>query len=296
MRLPGDIGLGMEFGKVSSRFHIPGDVIIATGMVDQDLISRVLQAPRPLLVLNRELGFDEVDCAVLRDVGERLVGLEVTGSFRDDTDVHWCSNLQELNLNSDCRGGVDWTGLGSLSHLFVYADRLSETFPSLGKLQFLQVYGASDEQAGFASSLPGLEDLTLISSRIRTIESITGLRESLTSLSIRQASALQDFSGLSRFRLLRRLLLESCRHLSSLEFVSNMPDLEVLSVSDCGSIQSLRPLEGCLRLERLHFYGSTNVQDGDLSVLGLLPDLRGAYFQRRRHYRAVPGRFPTMDD
>jgi hypothetical protein len=201
----------MEFAR---RFAVAGDLIVATGHVDDDLIRRVRQAPRPLLVLNRELGFDEVDCAVLRDVGDRLVGLEVSGSFADDSDVRLCSTLEELNLDTDCRGSVDWAGLAGLTRLFVYADRLSEGFSSLGKLHTLQVYGASDEHAGQASALPLLEDLTLISTRMRTTAAM----------------------------------------------------------------------------------GSTDVQDGDLSVLGQLPALRGAYFQRRRHYRGTPPGFPTLDD
>ncbi len=122
------------------------------------------------------------------------------------------------------------------------------------------------------------------------------LSASLTKLSIRQASALRDFRGLSRFQVLRRLMLDSCRHLSELGFLAAMRDLEVLSLSDCGRIDSLLPIEGLGRLERLHFYGSTNVQDGDLSVLERLPSLRGAYFQRRRHYRGLTARFPTLDD
>jgi hypothetical protein len=161
-------------GALSRRFQVAGDLIVATGKVDDDLIRRVRQTPRPLLVLNRELGFDEVDCAVLRDVGDRLVGLEASGSFADDGDVRHCPRLEELNLNTDCRGSVDWGGLAELTRLFLYADRLSEGFTSLKNLRTLQLYGASDEHVGRASGLPALEDLTLNSTRMRTAESMPG--------------------------------------------------------------------------------------------------------------------------
>jgi hypothetical protein len=286
----------MESGDMSRRFEVEGDLIVATGKVNDDLIRKVHASSRPLLVLNRELGFDEVDCRVLQEVGYRLIGLEVSGSFVDDSDVRLCCNLEELNLNSACRAEVEWGELAHLTHLFTYADRLSGSFVSLESLCALQLYGVSDERIGLTSTLPLLEDLTLISTRMRTVESMEGLGNRLRSLSIREASALRDFDSLANFRKLQRLFLTACRHLSDLAFVSSMPLLETLSVSDCGPVDSLHPLEDCPRLQRLHFYGSTNIQDGDLSVLDRLPVLEGAFFQSRRHYRGAPSRFPTLDD
>ena len=295
-RSPRDGGDGMESGDLSARFTVEGEVIVATGKVDDALVSKVLRSSRPLLILNRALGFDEVDCAVLQQVGDRLVGLEVVGDFTDDSDVLRCSKLEELNLNTSCRGGLDWGRLPDLIRLFTYEERMSESLASLHRLTTLHIHRASDDQVALASSLPRLTDLTLSSTRMRAVSSLAGYGDRLTRLWIRQGSALRGFDDLSRLSLLRTLLLDSCRHLDDLGFVSGMPDLEVLAVSDCGGIESLRPLAQLSRLREVHLVGSTNVKDGDLSVLEQLPSLRGAYFQKRRHYRGAPARFPTRDD
>lgn len=279
-----------------SRFRVPGNVVVAKGAADEQLVRRIERTPRPLLVLNRELGFEEKDCRVLREVGHHLVGLEVVGSFDDDSDVAACADLEELNLGTDCRGPVPWESLRSLTHLFTDADRVGAGFAALERLQDLHVHQASDEDAALISGPPGLERLTLTSARLRSVAALSGLADRLRSLSIRLASHLSGFEALARFDSLVELDLEACRHVTDLDFLSGLPRLEVLGVSDCGPVGSLRPVERCRRLRRLHFYGSTNVQDGDLSVLGELPALERAYFQRRRHYTGTPARFPSTED
>lgn len=286
----------MGFDDLAQRFAIAGDLIVATGKADDALLRTVERSPRPLLILNRELGFEEEDCTVLQDIGDRLVGLEVSGTFVDDSDVIRCAKLEELNLNTSCRGQVAWDHLRGLTRLFVYQDRISDSFASLQGLRFLHIHQASDEQVQMASTLTRLVDLTLSSTRMRTATSLTGFGERLSRLWIRGGTALDGFEALSQLGGLRSLLLDSCRHLDDLEFVAGLPELEVLAVSDCGAIESLRPIARCSRLRRLHLDGSTNVRDGDLSVLGNLPSLRGAYFQKRRHYQEVPSGFPTRDD
>lgn len=285
----------MEFDN-DARFRVAGDVVIATGPADEVLIRRIAQTPRPLLVLNRELGFEERDCRILREVGDRLVGLEVVGSFDDDSDVAACENLEELNLGTDCRGAVDWAALRSLTRMFTYADRIAPSLAGLDRLQDLHVHQASDEDAALISGLPALERLTLTSARMRSVEPLRGLADRLTRLSIRLTPRLTGFAALAEFHSLAELDLEACRHVSDVEFLSGLPDLEVLSVSDCGSIASLRPLAHCRHLRRLHFFGSTKVEDGDLSVLAELPALERAHFQRRRHYIGTPERFPSTED
>ncbi|RBY87873.1 leucine-rich repeat domain-containing protein [Blastococcus sp. TF02A-30] len=279
-----------------SRFRVPGNVVVAKGRADEQLVRRIVGTPRPLLVLNRELGFEEKDCRVLREVGHRLVGLEVVGSFDDDSDVAACADLEELNLGTDCRGAAPWESLRSLTHVFTDADRLSPGIAALERLRDLHVHQVSDEVAALISGLPALERLTLTSARLRSVAALAGLADRLRSLSIRLAPHLSGFEALARFDSLVELDLEACRHVTDLDFLSGLPRLEVLGVSDCGAVEGLRPVERCRRLRRLHFYGSTNVQDGDLSVLGELPALERAYFQRRRHYTGTPARFPSTED
>jgi len=58
-----------------------------------------------------------------------------------------------------------------------------------------------------------------------------------------------------------------------------------VSVSDCGTIESFKPLGRLHRLEELHAWGTTVVADGDLTPVAQLPMLREVRMRNRRHYR-----------
>jgi hypothetical protein len=60
--------------------------------------------------------------------------------------------------------------------------------------------------------------------------------------------------------------------------------LNKLILSDDGPIESLVPLEGLAALDWLVFPGTTEVLDGDLSVLLRLPSLRTVAFKDRANY------------
>jgi hypothetical protein len=51
-----------------------------------------------------------------------------------------------------------------------------------------------------------------------------------------------------------------------------------------GDIESIAPIAGLTELEKFFFPVSTNVLDGDMSVLLTLPRLKNVAYQYRRHY------------
>jgi hypothetical protein len=102
---------------------------------------------------------------------------------------------------------------------------------------------------------------------------------------LRDITALRDLppSGL------RELHLESCR-ISDLSSVGSAQGLRLLNASDCGEVQSLRPLCRLVDLEILWLYGTTKVLDDDLAAIAELPRLRELRMQSRRTYR------PSVED
>ena len=93
-----------------------------------------------------------------------------------------------------------------------------------------------------------------------------------------------DWQPLSRATELEVLELETCKRLEAIDFLRPMRRLRDLSLVNCGPIDSLAPLADAEALERFFFYESTNVRDGDLSILLTLPWLREVSFMNRKHY------------
>jgi hypothetical protein len=87
----------------------------------------------------------------------------------------------------------------------------------------------------------------------------------------------------------REVHLESCR-ISDLSSVASAGGLRFLNASDCGKIESLRPLCGLDDLEILWVYGTTKVLDDDLTPIAALPRLRELRLMSRKTYR------PSVED
>jgi Leucine-rich repeat (LRR) protein len=278
------------------RFEIRnGEIIVAKGRPDAKLVRRIARAERPQLVVNSALGFEGEDLDFLQEVGPHLVSLEVSGSFSSDVGIENCVNLEELNLNTDCRRKIDWKALPALRHLFVYSERMNSTFGALGHLLSAHVYGAGDAEIRSFAELHSLQKLTLSSCKASSLpEELAGDR--LTALAVRRAPRLDNFSTISRFVNLESLTIVQCSRLAEIDFVASLGRLRSLNISENGKIRSLQPMVSCKDLETLYFYGSTTVEDGDLSVLDQLPHLTRAHFQPRRHYKNTPPQFPTVDE
>ena len=83
---------------------------------------------------------------------------------------------------------------------------------------------------------------------------------------------------------MEELWLVGSRKISSLEGLKNNLELRKLIIENLGDIESLSPLKNLLKLEMVIFLGSTNIVDGDLSVLNDLPLLKNVGFKNRKHY------------
>ena len=105
-------------------------------------------------------------------------------------------------------------------------------------------------------------------------------------LGIAGARRLTDFDVLrSTGPTMRELDIESCPQLDALEALSTLRDLRYLGISQCGSIRSLEPIVSLSRLETLYAWGTTRIEDNDLSPLLQLPALKEIRMRSRRGYQ-----------
>ncbi len=65
--------------------------------------------------------------------------------------------------------------------------------------------------------------------------------------------------------------------------LASLVKLRTLDLNNDGEIASLKPLDKLIRLERVTFYETTNILDGDLSPI-ISKNLSRVAFKNRRHY------------
>ena len=160
---------------------------------------------------------------------------------------------------------------------------------SLRKVVFTSL---PDEFLPSLSNLPSLENLSLFSCRFTDLSSLPSLPR-LTRLSLIMCNLLADTRGIQSAPSLLVLWIEKAKRLSGLDGVRMLKNLRTLILRDCPKLISLQPIAGLSRLETIGLMQTTNIADGDLSVLKNLPRLETVRFVERKHYSHHLADFPN---
>jgi hypothetical protein len=220
----------------------------------------------------------------LRDL-PRLLELEVHHlPLEDVRPIESQSGLRKLSINAYFKKPLDLSQFQELRSLHLDWGPGAESLVNAQQLEDLSI----NRFPGFdLEPLRGLDRLCVL--RIANARKLTSLRgigllgpiRALRLLDLRTLTDLDPIAGVADS--LDSLEFSLCRGMGRLDALHVLHRLTRLHVLDCGEIESLRPLLG-LPLKTLLFYESTNVRDGDLSVLLKLPNLTNASFANRRHY------------
>lgn len=262
---------GVRTLVVSGRWTSDAEEMVSAGEVDR-------------LELNYARGFKERDLAFLdswpirelmmiaRDIDD-LASLERLGGSLESLSI---DAAPESTLNLDAFPhlrslAVDWS--------YVEGDLLHTAAP-ISDLT-IRAYNREDL---WAVALPSLTRLRLIGAQ--RLRSANGINESdrLRSLSIYRAQFFEEPEQIGTISRLDRVEFELCTSLVNLDWLRGQTELRFLGVSDCGLLESLRPLVGMTKLEKFYAWGNTRIEDGDLSVLMGLPSLRDVRMRDRREY------------
>ncbi len=143
----------------------------------------------------------------------------------------------------------------------------------------LEKFTAPDLRA--VSRLERLESLQVLGGDVASLTGIEPL-SALRKLRLARLKTLHDLQPLAGLRSLTSLTISGCKNVSDVSALSSLHGLTTLNLLDMGMIDSFRPLRTLDQLRTLNFSESTNVADGDLSVIAE----RGltASFRNRRHY------------
>jgi len=243
----------------------------------------LLKEPIAELELNRGKGWRGQDLSFLSDFCE-LLALRIIGRTAESiSPIHELHNLRALHVMSY---GKDEIRFGEFPHLIECGLQWRPKATSLFRcttLRNLLVNGFNAPTTDLFRRLKNLESLAILGSAIKSLEGLTHLTM-LRSLRLGDLRLLERLKGIQDLTRLGKLEINTCRKVSSIEEIAPLVNLRELYLDNLGSLQSLEPLKSLHELRCLTFVESTNVTDGNLSMLLHLPNLETVVFQNRKHY------------
>ena len=238
------------------------------------------------LRLSRYMGWSDAGLEFLRGLAA-LRGLEVIAGERlDATPLYELGNMEYLHFDSKLSQEFDVSRMARLQFLSLAWTPKLTGIESCGKLKMLGIRGFRDSSLCPYEGLTGLEELTVTSRKIISLEGIRAM-VGLRKLTVNYGSKLADIEGMGRLSALESVCFNRCKAFHSLPNLGELENLESLILEDCGQIESLSFLsEGkkLKKLERLLLIGDTKILDGDMKPILGLPSVRDIRLNYWKHY------------
>lgn len=233
--------------------------------------------------VNYAKGFKGKDLTFLSKLSD-LEALVITHRTIDDiSPLNNLHNLRVLEVNTYCKTEIIFNNFPLLEECVLEWRPKAKSIISCQSLKKLFLNSLPWESTEGLSNLTNLESLSLANSKIVNIKGIATLPK-LQFLGLYNLRKLEGLTGIESLLILKRLEINGCKKIHSLDPLASLPQLRELHLCDDGDILSLKPLSAMVDLEEFLFYESTNVLDGDLSLLQSLPRLRRVWFENRPHY------------
>ncbi|MGB0177664.1 MAG: hypothetical protein ACPF9D_10890, partial [Owenweeksia sp.] len=132
---------------------------------------------------------------------------------------------------------------------------------------------------------PELKEIRIVNGNLNSLEGIQAY-DKLRDITVAYARSLTELGKHSwDFKALESLSISNCKKLSPDSF-SKLPSLKNFEFSDCGPVPTLEWIPKFMpQLEDLNFWG-TKPEDGDLSFVKELKNLKNIHFKDEKHYNA----------
>lgn len=203
-------------------------------------------------------------------------------SIEDIHAVHFLSELESLELITYAKTPLDFKAFTQLKNCnFEWIKGSESLFESISlKTLFLNRW---NYKKGFIHQLINLENLSLSNSSMDNLKEIDNLID-LKRLELVHLKKLNSLEEIGNFRKLEVLELYQLKNIYDVSCLFGLEQLKRLLLIDLGMIKTLKGIEELVNLEELFFYGSTNIEDGDLLPITKLEKLKNISFQNRKHY------------
>lgn len=244
------------------------------------------------LELNYAKGWQGDDYSFLSEL-EQLAALDITDwNAEDVSSVNQLGQLRYLKIFTYCKTELRFEGLPLLENCRLeWRSKARSLFQHRGlKKLFLSKYTGKDLTA--FSGMKGLASLALAAPKIESLDGAQALK-GLTFFGVYKTRSLASLEGIEALGNLRQLEVNDCPRIEDLSPLAGLRQLRELQLCNDGRVASLSPLRGLKQLADFLFCESTDVADGDLSVLKELPKLSRAVFMDRPHYSHRAQDFPA---
>jgi hypothetical protein len=155
----------------------------------------------------------------------------------------------------------------------------------MGALQRVITWRFDEEDLSSFAQSAALEHLVIKEApHLVSLDGISKLRR-VSHLAILLAERLQHTTAVASLgETLRHFELESCSAVGKIDDAKPLKGLSFLGISECGRIDSLKPVRFLRDLLTLHAWGSTMIVDCDLSPLTSLENLQEIRMRDRAAY------------
>lgn len=226
------------------------------------------------------------DVSFLREF-QFLEALSIGFDNFDVSVLDCCSNLKELNIPFGFTGSIDFTRFKNLKSVHVNWENSGvESLFDCSQLERVSIMKYSGLSLRDFEALPNLRELILYEPEVVSLEGIGSLKK-LERFEVSIAKKLKELRDIENLSSLQRLFLHGAKDIEDLTPIMYLENLQVLNLDNLGRIPTIKFLRRLKQLEEFYMAGSTNVEDGDLSVLEYLREnhkLVKVSFPNRSHY------------
>lgn len=185
-------------------------------------------------------------------------------------------HLEHLYIADLGKSSLDLTELKNLAYLAIKFSKKIVGFNKLVSLRHLELKSYSGGTIDELDLPINLSKLEIISSKIESLCNVDHLNE----LSVYYCSNLRSINFGDSFSI-KKITLENCKTLKSLNGISCLANLEILIIDNCPSLGSLTELENLHKLKHVVLCGSTMVERINLSFLNSIDHF---YWQRKESF------------
>lgn len=228
------------------------------------------------------------DLNVLHDTRglEQIEALSVVDHvLSSDGAITSLPTLREISLETYAKDPIDFASFARLERVHLNWRPAAETLFEQVGLESLSLAGYPFADLTPLARLSRLEGLRIASAP--RLVSVKGIAE-LPALKVQRLLDDKQLRDLAPFAdatpSLVDIELNVCRKVADISALANQTGVRRISLIDDGRIDSIKPLADLPALEEFWFYGTTIIEDGDLTPLLRMPALKRTSFANRRHY------------
>lgn len=264
---------------------------VITDNFDNKIIRKIIEQNATYIVINSALGCIISENTILRNLPENIIGIEVIGFDFDFSYIYHLKKLKYFSYSAYTKYSIDFTQFPLLEDVFLGWWPKANSIFNCKSLKKLYISGYQGKSIREFTKLTNLEELKITARAMADLSGIEELRK-LKKLCLYLFSKLDNIEILGKLENLEELEIENNKKIYDISPIGNLKNLKKLYLNDLGKIKSLKPLQKLSNLEVLLFYGTTNIEDGDISFLKEF-GLKDVAFANRKHYSVknyeVPG-------